>query len=76
MIYSESYKDFDTSETIPRMFKERNIKIFSELCQSMAVRTSVRTGYKRAWKSKRESWSEFFVVSHDRKHAVTQSTRK
>lgn len=53
MIYSESYKDFVTIEKIPRIFQERDIKIFSELCQSMAVRTGVRTGYKRAWKRKR-----------------------
>jgi hypothetical protein len=76
VIYSESYKDLDMSEKIPRMFQERNTKIFSELCQSMAVRTGLRAGYKRAWKSKRESGGEFFIVSHDIKHAVTQSTRK
>jgi len=76
MFYSESYKDFYTTETIPRMFQERNIKTFSELCQSMAVQEDVRTGYKRARKSKRESGGEFFVVSLDIKPAATQSTRK
>lgn len=76
MIHSESYKDLDASENIPRMFKDRNKKMFSELCQSMAVRTGVRTGYKRARKSKRERGNGFYVVSHDIKHAATQSTRK